>query len=69
MITEDLDRKCFAVINLNWKYAKYHAQCTCCLSMDGYINNLLLKFGHKDPNNLNFLRTVTATLFTTPSSS
>ena len=48
-ITEDLNGIKFSGIDLNWKYAKYHTQRICCLSMDGYIDNLLLKFGHKAP--------------------
>ena len=46
MITEDLDGMFFAGIDLKWNYATKHAQRTCRLSMDGYIDNLLLKFGH-----------------------
>ena len=36
-------------IDLKWNYKKIHAQRTCCLSMDGYIANLLLKYGNKYP--------------------
>ena len=48
-ITEDLDVFFFPGIDLKWNYTKIHAQCTSCLSMDGYIANLLLKYGHKAP--------------------
>ena len=48
-ITEDLNGK-KSGINLKWNYATNHAQRTCRLSVDGYIANLLLKFGHKAPN-------------------
>ena len=47
-ITEDVDGK-IAGIDLKWNYATNHSQRTCRLSMDGYIDNLLLKFGHKAP--------------------
>ena len=46
-ITEDLNGKTFSDIYLNCNYAKDHTQLTCCLSMDGYVENMLLKFGHK----------------------
>ena len=48
-ITEDLGIFFLSDIELHWNYAKDHAQLTCCLSMDGYIDNLLLKFEHKSP--------------------
>ena len=48
-ITEDLEGKKFAGIDLKWNYTKLHSQHTCRLSMDGYIANLLLKYGHKAP--------------------
>ena len=48
-ITQDLDRDFVSGIDLNWNYSKDHAQLTCHLSMDGYISNLILTFGHKDP--------------------
>ena len=46
-ITEDLEGKTFYGIELKWNYTKIHSQCTCRLSMDGYIANLLLKYRHK----------------------
>ena len=36
----------YAGINLTWDYYKH----TCHLTMDSYISNLLIKFGHPDPN-------------------
>ena len=36
-------------IDLKWNYTKIHAQRTCNLSMEGYIANLLLKYGQKAP--------------------
>ena len=48
-ITEDLKGKQFSGIDLKWNYTKLHSQRTCCLSMDNYISNLLLKYGHKAP--------------------
>ena len=47
--TQYLDGKLFAGIDLNWNYSKDHTQLTCCLSLDGYIDKLILKFGHKAP--------------------
>ena len=48
-ITEDLDGKKFAGIDLEWNYAAKHADRTCRLSMLGYITKLLLKYGHPAP--------------------
>ena len=48
-ITEDLDGKTFTGIDLKWDYTKIHSQRTCRLSIDGYIANLLLKYGHRAP--------------------
>ena len=59
-ITEYLEGKTFSGIDLKWKYTKLHSQHTCSLSMDGYIANLLLNYGHKDPAKFNFPRTDTA---------
>ena len=49
-ITQELDGKFFAGVDLNWNYSKDHAQRTCCLSIDGYTDNLILTFGHKAPS-------------------
>ena len=49
-ITEDLEESFFSGIDLKWNYTKLHSQRICCLSMDGYIANLLLKYGRKTPN-------------------
>ena len=48
-IAEDLDRNKISGIDLKWNHTKIHAQRTCCLSMDRYIANLLLKYRHKAP--------------------
>ena len=48
-ITEDLDGKKIAGIDLKWNYTKIRSQRTCRLSIDGYISNLLLKYGHRAP--------------------
>ena len=48
-ITEDLEVKKNSGIDLKWNYTKIHAQRTCRLSMEGYIANLLFKYGHKSP--------------------
>ena len=47
-ITENLNKK-NADIDLHWNYDKDHTQRTCRLSTDGYIYNLILRFGHKAP--------------------
>ena len=39
----------FAGMDLAWNYADRHADRTCRLSMDGYIQDLLFKEGHKPP--------------------
>jgi len=44
-ITEDWKGKKYAGIDLAWDYAKR----TCRLSMDGYIKNVLTKYGHTAP--------------------
>ena len=49
-ITEDLEGRKFTGIDLKWNYNKLHSQRTCRLSMDGYIDNLFLKYGHKAPS-------------------
>ena len=49
-ITEDLEGKKIAGIDLKWNYTKIHSQRTCRLSTDGYITNLLLRYGHKVPD-------------------
>ena len=48
-ITEDLDRKKISGKDLTWNYTKIHDQRTCRLSTEGYIANLLLKYGRKAP--------------------
>ena len=48
-ITEYLDGKTFSGIDLKWNHKKIHSQCTCRLSTEGYIANLLLKYGQKVP--------------------
>ena len=59
-ITEDLEGKCFSGIYLKWNYTKLHSQRTCRLSMDGYIANLIPKYGHKAPSKPQVSRTATA---------
>ena len=39
----------FSGTEIKWNHTKTHAQLTCRLSMDGYISNLLLRYGHKAP--------------------
>ena len=45
-ITKNWKRDLYAGINLAWDYVNL----TCCLIMDNYIINLLLKNFHPDPN-------------------
>jgi hypothetical protein len=49
-ISEDWKGKKFAGIDLGWNYAKVHKDRTCCLSMKGYIADLLLRLGHPKPS-------------------
>ena len=39
----------FSGIDLNWEYNSNHTKRTCILSMDGYIDKLLIKYNHKIP--------------------
>ena len=39
----------FAGIDLNWDYNSNHTKRTCRLSMDGYINKILIKYNHTIP--------------------
>ena len=48
-ISEDWTAKKFVGIDLEWNYAKKHADRTCRLSMKNYINELLFKLGHPNP--------------------
>ena len=43
--------KKFAGIDLYWNYSNKHTECTCRLSMDGYIDKLLIKYNHTRPTN------------------
>lgn len=49
-ISEDWEGKKFAGINLAWTYAAKHVNRQCRLSMNDYIADLLLKYGHKTPS-------------------
>ena len=48
-ITTDWEGGKFAGIDIEWNYAKKHADRTCRLSMKKYIHNLLVKFDHPKP--------------------
>ena len=48
-ITEYLEGGKFSGIELKWNYTKIHSQRKFRLSVDGYIANLILKYGHKAP--------------------
>ena len=45
-ITKDLEGKKFAGIDLEWTYARKHIDRQGLLSMNGYIENVLIKHGH-----------------------
>ena len=53
-ISEDGERKIFAGIDLEWYYAAKKNDRTFRLSIQGYIDKLLLHFGHKHPANNQF---------------
>ncbi len=53
-MSEDWEGKSFAGINLAWNYAPRHQDCSCCLSMDSYVKDLLLKEGHKLSSKLQY---------------
>ena len=48
-ITTDWEGGKLAGIDLAWDYTARHANRTCCISMDGYISKVLLKYGHPIP--------------------
>ena len=45
-LTMDWKGKKFAGIELNWNYNSNHTKRTCRLSMEGYINKLLIKYNN-----------------------
>ena len=45
----DLEEKTIADIDLDWNYASKHTKRTCWLSMDGYVEKLLIKYNHTRP--------------------
>ena len=49
-ITEDLDGTKFSGIDLKWIYPARYAECRCRLLTKGYIEAILIKFGHINPN-------------------
>ena len=48
-LTMGWEGKVFAGIDLNWDYNPNHTKRTCRLSMDGYIDKLLIKYNHTIP--------------------
>ena len=48
-IAADWEGKKFAGIDLEWNYVAKHCDRTCRLSMKGYIDTLLIKYGHPRP--------------------
>jgi len=49
-MTTDWNGTKFAGVDLEWNYASKHSERTCRLSMDGYIERVLLKYGHPTPS-------------------
>ena len=49
-ITADWEGKEFSGIDLAWDYDDQHAKRTCHISMNGYINKLLIIYGHPCPS-------------------
>ena len=49
-ITTDCEGKKIAGIDLAWDYNDRNANQTCCISMDGYIQKVLLKYEHPLPS-------------------
>ena len=45
----DWEGKNFVGIDLDWNYASKHTERTCRLSMDGYIDKLLIKYNRTRP--------------------
>ena len=50
-LTMDWQGKKFSGIELNWNYNSTHTKRTYILSMDGYIDKLLIKYNHTIPTN------------------
>ena len=48
-MTTDWDGAKFAGVDLDWNYAANHSERTCRLSMEGYIECVLRKYGHPMP--------------------
>ena len=48
-ITANWEGKKFVGIDLEWDYTEQHSNRTCCISMNGYIDKLLIKYGHPRP--------------------
>ena len=51
-VTVEWYRKKFAGIDLAWNYDEQHSKRTCRISMNGYIDKLLMKYGHSQPHKL-----------------
>ena len=49
-ITADWEGGKFAGIDLAWNYYEQHDKKTCLISMNGYIDKLLMKYGHSRPS-------------------
>ena len=49
-ITADWEGGKFAGIDLAWYYDDQHAKITCHISMNGYMDKLLMKYGHPRPS-------------------
>ena len=49
-ITYDWEGKKFSGIYLAWNYGEQHAKRTCRISMNGYIDKVLMKYGKSRPS-------------------
>ena len=49
-ITADWEGGNFSGIDLAWDYDDQHAKRTCRISMNGYIDKLIMKYGHPRPS-------------------
>jgi len=48
-MTTDWDGAKFDGVDLDWNYAANHSERTCRISMEGYIERVLCKYGHPMP--------------------
>ena len=49
-ITADWEGNIFEGIDLAWYYNEQHSKITCCMSINGHIDKLLIKYGYPRPS-------------------